>query len=54
MLAGIDHEHLPCYLETTEQRNVPFYERHGFRVVGADQIPETPITLWAMLRDRAA
>jgi len=54
MLARIDRQRLPCYLETTEQRNVPFYERYGFRVVGADRIPGTPSMLWAMLREGTA
>jgi ribosomal protein S18 acetylase RimI-like enzyme len=51
MFARIDGEHLPCYLETTEERNVPFYERHGFRVVEMAKVPGTPLMFWAMLRD---
>jgi ribosomal protein S18 acetylase RimI-like enzyme len=51
VLARIDSEHLPCYLETTEERNVPFYERHGFRVVEIAKVPGTPLMFWAMLRD---
>ena len=51
MLARIDSEHLPCYLETTEERNVPFYERHGFKVVEIDKVQDTPMMFWAMLRD---
>lgn len=51
MLARMDSEHLPCYLETTEERNVPFYERHGFRVVETGKLQSTPIKFWAMLRD---
>jgi GNAT superfamily N-acetyltransferase len=30
MLARADGEGLPCYLETVESTNVPFYQRHGF------------------------
>ncbi len=51
MLARIDSEHLPCYLETTEKKNVLFYERHGFRVVETGKIPDAPLMFWTMLRD---
>jgi GNAT superfamily N-acetyltransferase len=51
MFTRIDREHLPCYLETTEERNVPFYERHGFRVVEMVKVTDTPLMFWAMLRD---
>jgi len=33
---GIDRAealNLPCYLESSNPRNVPFYERHGFKTV---------------------
>lgn len=30
----IDRDHLPSYLDTPNPRTVPFYERHGFDVVG--------------------
>ena len=33
MLAAADRDGLPCGLTSTNIRNVPFYERHGFRVV---------------------
>ena len=32
-LARADHSNCPCYLETSEKRNVRFYERYGFRVL---------------------
>jgi ribosomal protein S18 acetylase RimI-like enzyme len=51
MLARIDSEHLPCCLETTEKRNVLFYERHGFKVVETGKIEDTPLMFWTMLRD---
>jgi len=54
MLAHMDSERLPCYLETTEERNVSIYEHYGFRVAEVSKIPNTDIDFWAMLRDEAA
>ena len=51
MFARIDQEHLPCYLDTEEEENVPLYQRYGFKVVEELTIPGTDIRLWAMLRD---
>ena len=33
VLARCDADGLPAYLESSNPRNVPFYQRHGFRVV---------------------
>ena len=33
-LSIVDASHLPAYLETPNPRTIPFYERHGFEVVG--------------------
>lgn len=43
-------EGIPCYLETSDPANLPFYERLGFRVVGHRQIPGGGPDLWGMLR----
>jgi ribosomal protein S18 acetylase RimI-like enzyme len=51
MLAKIDSQHLPCYLETFEEKNVSIYERFGFKVIERASIPQTPFENWAMLRD---
>ena len=51
MLARIDEEGLPCYLETLDERNVRLYEHFGFKVVEEATIPETSLTNWAMLRE---
>jgi GNAT superfamily N-acetyltransferase len=51
MLARIDREHQPCYLETTEEIYVPLYKHFGFKVVEAKKVPGTPVGFWAMLRD---
>jgi GNAT superfamily N-acetyltransferase len=51
MLAKIDSQHLPCYLETFEEKNASIYERFGFRTIERASIPQTPFENWAMLRD---
>ncbi len=51
MLARIDEEGLPCYLETLDEKNVPLYEHFGFRVAEESTIPGTSLTNWAMLRE---
>jgi len=53
MLARIDEEHLPCYLDTENEKNVPIYQHYGFEVVEEAVIPRTDITVRAMLRDRS-
>ncbi len=51
MLAKIDTQHLPCYLETFEEKNASIYERFGFKVIERSSIPQTPFENWSMLRD---
>lgn len=51
VLARADDEALPCYLETVEPRNVPFYRRHGFRVITEDVEPRSGIRFWTFRRD---
>lgn len=54
MLARIDEEGLPCYLETQDEADVRLYERFGFKVIEKSTIPETNLTNWAMLRNSQA
>jgi ribosomal protein S18 acetylase RimI-like enzyme len=49
ILARCDADRVPAYLESSKRTNVPFYERHGFRVVGELQIRGGPV-IWRMLR----
>lgn len=52
MLARCDSEKLPAYLESSKERNIPFYRRHGFEVDAEIQVPEGP-KLWPMTRQPA-
>lgn len=50
LLARLDAECHWCYLDTTQEAAIPFYEQWGFAVVGeADTVNGGP-HLWAMLR----
>jgi GNAT superfamily N-acetyltransferase len=49
VLARADSEGLPCYLETFNERNLPFYKRHAFQIAGGGNIPEGP-DFWTMIR----
>ena len=42
---------LSCYLETHNEANVPFYLKHGFKVMCESKIPKRGLRVWAMLRE---
>ena len=48
-LARCDAEQFPAYLESSNPRNIPFYQRHGFEVMGKIQVGSSP-TIVPMLR----
>jgi predicted GNAT family N-acyltransferase len=41
-LSLVDADGMSAYLESTNPRNVPFYERHGFVITGEEYLPEGP------------
>jgi len=49
-LERADADHLPCYLETSCESNLPLYEGLGFKVAVRGRIPPDGPPLWAMLR----
>jgi GNAT superfamily N-acetyltransferase len=51
VLERCDTEGMPAYLESSKERNVPYYERHGFRVTEELRLPKDGPPLWAMWRD---
>ena len=50
VLERADHDGLPCYLETSKERNVTFYRKHGFEVVVEGHVGDSP-PYWTMKRD---
>jgi ribosomal protein S18 acetylase RimI-like enzyme len=49
-LQRADADGLPCYLETANPDNLPFYRRHGFEVVADGQVPKHELHVWSMVR----
>jgi GNAT superfamily N-acetyltransferase len=50
ILDRCDREGIGAYLESSKDRNVPYYRRHGFDVVEEIQLPKGP-PIWTMWRD---
>jgi ribosomal protein S18 acetylase RimI-like enzyme len=48
-LAACDRDGVPAYLESSNPKNVPLYQRHGFEVIGEIQAGSSPI-IHGMLR----
>ena len=53
ILARCDADRVSAYLESSKRTNVPFYERHGFRVLGELAIAGGPV-IWRMQREARA
>jgi GNAT superfamily N-acetyltransferase len=50
VLDSCDRDGVGAYLESSKERNIDFYARHGFRVTRELRLPRGP-TMWAMWRD---
>jgi ribosomal protein S18 acetylase RimI-like enzyme len=48
-LPSCDRDHTLAYLESTNPKNIPLYERHGFELLGTIQVGTSP-PLFPMLR----
>ncbi|MGD0803700.1 MAG: GNAT family N-acetyltransferase [Candidatus Bathyarchaeia archaeon] len=51
-LTRLDMNGVPAYLESSNPRNNPLYQRHGFKIIEEIQLPDGP-TLWCMWRETA-
>ena len=54
LLKRADAEDMPVYLETHDQRNVGYYERHGFELVLETSIPKHDLPIWCMRWTKAS
>jgi ribosomal protein S18 acetylase RimI-like enzyme len=48
-LSPCDRDHMPAYLESSNPKNIPLYERHGFELLGTIQVGTSP-PIFPMLR----
>ena len=48
-LAAVDAAHMPCYLESSKDTNIPIYQSFGFELTGEMQVPNGP-KIWPMWR----
>jgi ribosomal protein S18 acetylase RimI-like enzyme len=53
MLARVDTDGLPVYLESSNERNLALYGRHGFEVTSEVALPGGP-RIWPMWREPRA
>ncbi len=53
VLEQCDADGVGAYLESSKERNIDFYARHGFRVTAELRLPRGP-RVWAMWRDASS
>jgi GNAT superfamily N-acetyltransferase len=46
-----DDQRFPAYLESSKERNIPYYERFGFTVTGEISLPDGGPRVWPMWRN---
>jgi GNAT superfamily N-acetyltransferase len=51
ILERCDRERVPAYLESSKERNVPLYERNGFKLTEKMEVPNGGPPNWLMWRD---
>jgi ribosomal protein S18 acetylase RimI-like enzyme len=53
VLTRCDRDGVAAYLESSKERNIVLYERHGFRVVEEVRLPQGGPPIWRMWREPA-
>ena len=51
-LKQCDRDGMPAYLESSNPRNIPLYQRHGFEIIGAIQSGTSPAIVPMLRRPR--
>lgn len=51
VIARADAEKLPCYTETFNATNIPFYSKNGFEIVVEDDEPWSGLRFWTFRRE---
>lgn len=50
VLQKADCEGLPCYVETSNEAAVRFYQKHGFEIVRTDELSDNALRYWMLKR----
>jgi N-acetylglutamate synthase-like GNAT family acetyltransferase len=51
ILKQADSQGLPCYLETSTEKTVRFYQKHGFDIIWSGELLKNSPYWWAMKRE---
>jgi ribosomal protein S18 acetylase RimI-like enzyme len=49
VLLSAGAQRVPCYLETENPRNIPFYQKHGFRLIREMALVQSDVRIYALL-----
>jgi GNAT superfamily N-acetyltransferase len=51
LLVKANSQKMPIYLETHDEKNVRYYQKHDFELICATSIPKYQLPIWCMLRE---
>lgn len=51
ILQRADQDGVPCYLETSTEGGVRFYQRQGFEILRSDRVAKGTLPFWTMKRE---